>query len=92
MGNRAEGRRIERHQQKLEKELNKLTPNQLKLFNEVIEQRTNETLEIYKKLVDEAVFTALRENRVGEEIANRVMDHANKLIREEIDKQEKKVS
>ena len=77
---RADLRAQIRENQKLAKEINKLTPNQLKLIDKITEFRTNEIIEVYKELVDKSVFETMRANRVGVERANRIMDQANEVI------------
>jgi hypothetical protein len=81
---RAERRRSERKQNKLKKEVLKLTPNQTILFDELLQQKTDEVLDVYKALVDDAVFQTLRANRISEERANKIMSEANELIKKKV--------
>lgn len=89
--NRAERRAADRERQKLKKELDKLSPNQLRLVDRIIDGKVNEVLSLYKELVTSAIYKSMRENRVGEERTQRILEETDRQLREWL-KEEKKVS
>ena len=77
---RAEQRVKVRENKKSAKEINKLTPNQVKLIDSITEFRTNELIEVYKRIVDMAVYNTMRANKISDIRANKIMGEANKII------------
>jgi hypothetical protein len=72
--------------------LQKLSPEAIRVIEQYARQEAGEKLELYKKMVDDAVFNAMRCNRISEQRAYRVMEQANKLMVEELNKEVKAVS
>jgi len=82
---RAEKRRNQREKQKLCKTVNKLTPNQIKLIDTLAEQKADKLLDIFKRLITESMTKSMRENHISLERANKVIEDANKIMKEEIE-------
>lgn len=87
---RIDRRAVERNRQKLRKEVKKLTPNQLKLIDEITEHKANETLDVFKELVTNAIYKTMRENHISENRAKKILEETDRQLREWL--QEKKVS
>lgn len=88
---RMERRKVDRYKQKLNKEVKKLTPNQLKLIDEITEHKTNEALDLFKQLVTTAIFKSMRGNRISENRANKIIEETDRQLREWLE-EEKEVS
>jgi hypothetical protein len=90
--NRQQKRQQVRQIDKARVELQKLSPEAIRVIEQYARQEAEEKLDLYKKMVDDAVFNAMRCNRISEQRAYRVMEQANKLMVEELNKEVKAVS
>jgi len=81
---RSERRAEDRSKQKLRREVNMLTPNQTILMNELLQAKIDELLDIYKDVVDKAVYEALRNNHISKDRTDRIMLEANKIIKHKL--------
>lgn len=84
--NRTEARRNQREKEKLCKTVNKLTPNQIKLVDTLAEQKADKLLDVFKRLITESMTKSMRQNRIGLERANKVIEDANKIMDAEVNK------
>ena len=87
---RQERRKIEREKEKLQKRVNKLDKNTLELVDKLAEQRLDTYVKLFKEYLSEATFEAMRENRVGEDRAYKIMNRINEIMIESTE--ERKVS
>ncbi|MBU5486492.1 hypothetical protein KQI86_19510 [Clostridium sp. MSJ-11] len=78
--NRQQRKAMQREQNKLEKKLNKLDATSLKMVEVLAMQRFDEYVKLVKELLSGSTYEAMRENRVGEERANRILVRINEIM------------
>ena len=87
---RQERRKIEREKEKLQKKINHLDGNTTKLVEMLAAKKFDNYIKYFKELLSQAVFQAMRENRVGEDRAYKIMNRINEIMIESTE--ERKVS
>lgn len=84
---RAEKRREQREFNKAAEEIKRLSPAAIRIIEKYAKLEAEEKLELYKKMVDNAVFNAMRENKIGQDRAYKIMERASELIIQGISKE-----
>lgn len=78
--NRADKRKRDRKVNKLKAKANKFTEAQLEMMELYAKQKTEQILDIFKKIVTESMFDSMRENRISIERASKIIDRANEIM------------
>lgn len=81
--NRQERRNHERLKNKLQTKVDKMDNTQTIIVEKLAQQLFDDAIKEMLPVINDAVFSAMRENRVGEERAYRILDLADKYIEEE---------
>lgn len=87
---RQERRRNERTKEKLQKKINHLDGNTTLLIEQLAAKKFDNYVKLFKELISQATFQAMRENRVGEDRAYKIMNRINEIMIESTE--ERKVS
>lgn len=69
-------------QRQIKREIEKIKPDTLQFIDNYYKKQAEENLSIFKKIVDDAVFSAMRENHISEERANRIIELAGEYIKQ----------
>lgn len=78
--NRQHKRSVEREEQKLNKKLKTLDATTLKMVDMLALRKFDDYVKLMKELLSESTYEAMRDNRVGEERANRILNRINEIM------------
>jgi hypothetical protein len=89
--NRNKRRQAQRNNEVFSKAVNKLTPLQVKVIDRLADQKAAAKVEYISTVINDCLYSALRENKVGEERAANIINRCEELINEHSDSPKRSV-
>lgn len=82
---RKDRREAERDRKKLAKKVERLDSNTTELIEKLAAYKFDNYVKLFKELLSQATFQAMRENRIGEDRANKIMNRINEIMIESVE-------
>lgn len=82
---RKDRRELERDRKKLSKKTERLNPNTTELVERLAAYKFDNYVKLFKDLLSQATFQAMRENKVGEDRAYKIMNRINEIMIENVE-------